>query len=90
MVDAFGPDREAVLARELTKRYETITDGSLASLLDEVTADKNQQRGEMVIIINGLAVTEEQRSEQELAADQVLMTLLSELPSSRQPVWQSS
>lgn len=80
MVDAFGPDREAVLARELTKRYETITDGSLASLLAEVTADKNQQRGEMVIIISGLAVTEEQRSEQELAADQVLMTLLSELP----------
>jgi len=79
MIDAFGPDREAVLARELTKRYETITDGSLASLLAEVTADKNQQRGEIVVIIKGLEVTEEKRSEQELAADQVLMTLLSEL-----------
>ena len=80
MVDVFGPDREAVLARELTKRYETITDGSLASLLAEVTCDKNQQRGEMVIIVNGLAVTEEQSLDKEQAADQVLMTLLSELP----------
>ena len=80
MVEAFGPDREAVLARELTKRFETITDGSLASLLSEVTSDDNHQRGEMVIIVNGLAVNEVQLSEQELAADKVLMTLLNELP----------
>ena len=65
MVEAFGPDREAVLARELTKRFETITDGSLASLLSEVTSDDNHQRGEMVIIVNGLAVNEVQLSEQD-------------------------
>ena len=34
----------------------------------------------MVIIVNGLAVNEVQLSEKELAADQVLMTLLNELP----------
>tara|TARA_B100000767_G_C19714189_1_gene514162 strand:- start:387 stop:1325 length:939 start_codon:yes stop_codon:yes gene_type:complete len=80
MVDTFGPDREAVFARELTKRYETLTGGTLATLLAEVSAERNQQRGEMVIIIKGLAMTETQRSEQELLADQVLTTLLGELP----------
>lgn len=53
MVAIFGGGREAVVARELTKLYETVLDGPLQSLLDRVTADANQQRGEFVVLVAG-------------------------------------
>lgn len=49
----FGDNREAVVAREITKTYETICDGTLAFLSEWITADKNQQRGEYVLIVKG-------------------------------------
>ncbi len=48
----FG-ERQAVVARELTKLYETVLDGSLAELAARVEADSNQQRGEFVLMISG-------------------------------------
>jgi len=53
MVEAFGGDREAVLAREITKAYETVRRAPLAELVDFVAADSNQQRGEIVLIVAG-------------------------------------
>ncbi len=53
MVTEFGAARDAVIARELTKLYETVLDGSLQSLIDQVTADPNQQRGEFVVLVAG-------------------------------------
>lgn len=50
---AFGPQRHAVLARELTKHFETILDGSLQALHAQISADPDQQRGEFVLIIEG-------------------------------------
>ena len=51
MAEVFGDDRQAVLARELTKRYEEFSRGSLA----ELTAfyDEHQPRGEYVVLIAG-------------------------------------
>jgi len=49
----FGSDRRAVVARELTKLFETVLDDSLAGLAARVTADANQQRGEFVILVAG-------------------------------------
>ncbi|HSC11646.1 MAG TPA: 16S rRNA (cytidine(1402)-2'-O)-methyltransferase [Rhodanobacteraceae bacterium] len=49
----FGGDRHAVVARELTKLFETVLDDSLAGLAARVTADANQQRGEFVILVAG-------------------------------------
>jgi len=50
-VTVFGGDREAVLARELTKTFETVKRLPLADLLRWVAEDPNQQRGEQVLLI---------------------------------------
>ena len=49
----FGGDRHAVVARELTKLFETVLDGALADLTARIKADANQQRGEFVVLVAG-------------------------------------
>lgn len=49
----FGGGRPAVLARELTKLFETVLDGSLADVRARVEADPNQRRGEFVLLVRG-------------------------------------
>ena len=53
MRDVFGAEREAVLARELTKLFETVIGEPLSQLLERVTEDPNQQRGECVVLVAG-------------------------------------
>ena len=52
-VAAFGAERRAVIARELTKLFETVLDGSLAELVQRVRADPNQRKGEFVLLVQG-------------------------------------
>src|SRR5690554_2997359 len=49
----FGSDRPAVLARELTKLFETVLDDTLSGLLAAVQADANQRKGEFVLLVQG-------------------------------------
>lgn len=51
MRKVFGGDRKAVLARELTKRYEEFLRGSLNELFD--WANSAEVRGEFVILVAG-------------------------------------
>ena len=51
---AFGADRPAVLARELTKLFETVLDGTLANLQSRVQADADQRKGEFVLVVQGV------------------------------------
>ena len=53
MRDVFGNDRQVTLARELSKRYETIKSASLGILNEWILNDENQQRGEFVIVVAG-------------------------------------
>ncbi len=59
MAAAFGGSRPAVVARELTKLFETVLDGSLEQLLAAVQADDNQRKGEFVVMVQGAADDEE-------------------------------
>src|SRR5207342_3336141 len=52
-VEAFGARREAVLARELTKLFETVLGETLADLHAQVVADANQRKGEFVLVVRG-------------------------------------
>jgi 16S rRNA (cytidine1402-2'-O)-methyltransferase len=78
MADIFGGDREATLARELTKTFETVLSGSLSSLLVQLQADKQQQKGEFVVMVHGAAPRE--TSVVDSASEHVLTVLLAELP----------
>jgi 16S rRNA (cytidine1402-2'-O)-methyltransferase len=50
-VYVLGPEREAAIARELTKRFETLRRAPLGELLAWVQDDANQTRGEIVLLI---------------------------------------
>jgi len=77
MQTVWGETRQAVIARELTKMFETIMPGSLAELITRVTEDTNQQRGEIVVIVEGMTVLS---TEAEADAERVLTILLDALP----------
>jgi len=55
-----GGQREAALARELTKAFETIRRAPLLELAEWVATDQNQQRGELVVLIGPAAPSGEQ------------------------------
>lgn len=78
MVKTFGENREATIARELTKNFETIRKGPLRDLLDWSKRDPNQQRGEFVIMIKGYE--KENTENLSFDAEHILKVLLSELP----------
>ena len=49
----FGGGREASIARELTKKFETIRRGELADLKAWIEQEPDQRRGEFVVVIAG-------------------------------------
>lgn len=81
LVTIFGRDRTVVLARELTKTYETIRRTSLAELESWILQDEQQQRGEIVLLVAGhTPVESSEETKTTLEPLTVLQTLLTELP----------
>ena len=78
MAAIFGSDRRVVLARELTKTFETIKQMTLAELCEFVASDTNQQRGEIVLVVEGAPEDSGLMAQQEL--DALLLKLLKHLP----------
>ena len=79
LVTVLGPPRRFVLARELTKRFESIYRGSLGEAGAWLAADANRSRGEFVLIVDA----PDPPDDVDGAADtleRVLTTLLAELP----------
>ncbi|MES2998147.1 MAG: 16S rRNA (cytidine(1402)-2'-O)-methyltransferase [Pseudomonadota bacterium] len=77
MLSLFGPKRTVVLARELTKIFETIHEGNPEQLKTWLSDDKNQQRGEFVVIVKG---NEQVSTPSALEVQRILALLLNELP----------
>ncbi len=53
LCETFGNDRLAAVCRELTKKFETVLRAPLGELATALAADKNQTRGEFVIVVEG-------------------------------------
>ncbi len=86
IVTVLGAERRMTLARELTKKFETLIHGSVSEVLSAVKADANQQRGEFVLVIGGQARSHSTEPElnagyaQAADLDKTIITLLPHLP----------
>lgn len=81
MVSVFGEDRHVVLARELTKTFETIKGDAVGALRQWANDDPNQQKGEIVLLVKGLEADEGEEISAE--AQRILKLLMAELPLSQ-------
>ena len=77
MCESFGRSRLAVLARELTKTFETVLRSPLGELVEQVAADSNQSRGEIVVMVEAAAKREAELTPE---VERLLCLLAEELP----------
>jgi 16S rRNA (cytidine1402-2'-O)-methyltransferase len=82
MVAEFGAQREAVVARELTKAHESIYRGTLTQLVALAQADENFARGEITLVVNGAAAADTQSTDP-AELQRIVDVLLKELPPGR-------
>lgn len=78
MATVYGGDRMAVVAREMTKLYESVMTSPLSALVQFYTENANKQKGEIVILLQGM--DEEESESKEVVPAEVLDVLLAELP----------
>ncbi|MEE6074865.1 16S rRNA (cytidine(1402)-2'-O)-methyltransferase [Avibacterium paragallinarum] len=78
MEKVFGAERYVVLARELTKTWETIYGDEVGALRQWVSEDPNRSKGEMVLIVEGNVSSEEESFSPE--AIKALTLIAKELP----------
>ncbi len=78
IISVMGPDRQIVLARELTKTFETVYGAPANQVQAWLVADHNQQKGEFVVLIEG--AQPEQLQDIGPEEDRMLTLLLAELP----------
>ena len=78
--ECLGSDRRAMVARELTKLYETLYYGTLAELALRAHSDADMGRGELAVVIAGSPATNIVQSAE---AERVLRLLSEELPAAQ-------
>jgi len=78
MINVFGDDRHIVLARELTKTFETIHGAPAKELLEWLNSDENNRRGEMVVMVTGYKKADDEEISPEVI--DALTLLATELP----------
>ena len=80
--EAFGDEREIVIAREITKKFEHIHRLKLCDAAAWLEADANHSRGEFVVIVAASSAGEplEAKDAQDQALERTLKILLEELP----------
>lgn len=78
MFQVFGGERKVTLARELTKSFETIRQLPLTEMVKWVAGDLNQQRGEIVVVVDGVKF--EKKTDLDEEGRRLLEMLADELP----------
>jgi 16S rRNA (cytidine1402-2'-O)-methyltransferase len=75
----FGIDREFVLAKELTKHFESFVKGNAQSILYWLNEDKDRLQGEMVFMVSP------NKQEQSISpeAEKLMKVLIEELPAKK-------
>jgi len=77
MVQVLGAERSLVIAREITKLFETFHRCALGEASAWLSEDANRLKGEFVLIVGGAALPRDQAVEE---AERILRILLGELP----------
>jgi 16S rRNA (cytidine1402-2'-O)-methyltransferase len=80
MTSVFGGERLVAVCRELTKKFETVMRAPLVDIGIQLAEDKNQSRGEFVIVMGGYEGSE---SESLANARKTAIALLEYLPASQ-------
>lgn len=78
LLEIFGEQRGAVVARELTKKFETVYSGNLMEIRNWLESNSYHQKGEFVILVHGNQSPENQEVNPE--ALKILQILAAELP----------
>jgi len=78
MLAVLPPERECVIARELTKLHETIVKGPLSYICQQVNDDSNMRKGEFVVIVAGAEAVDEENEQSQQDDEALLAILLSE------------
>jgi 16S rRNA (cytidine1402-2'-O)-methyltransferase len=81
MLELCGPDREVVLGRELTKRFETLRRDRLGDLRDWVAGDADQRRGEIVLMLSPAPAEDSAQLPADLA--ELLLAMAEHMPPKR-------
>ena len=82
LAGALGPARRVAVARELTKRYESVRRAGLGALAAHFAASEEERRGEFVVLVQG-AEAPDAGAGADAGAERVLRLLLAELPLGR-------
>jgi 16S rRNA (cytidine1402-2'-O)-methyltransferase len=82
LAEAFGAGREAAVAREISKKFETVYRGTLAELALRAEQDAAMARGETVIVVRGCEA-DDASAAGPAAAEAAVRVLLEELPVSQ-------
>lgn len=77
MAAAFGVKRRVVIARELTKTFETILDAPVGQLSELLEDDVNQSKGEFVILVHG---ADKKKNELSAETEKLALKLAEYLP----------
>jgi len=77
MQEAFGSERQACVARELTKTFESFYHGSLQDIVMQLQADEDQTKGEFVVMVAG---NPDPATATAFDTDKLFRLLLAELP----------
>ena len=77
--ESLGAEKEVVVAKELTKHFESFVKGTPAEIISWFKEDKDRQQGEMVVML----APNKEESALSIEAEQLMKALMEELPTKK-------